>query len=280
MKKFGCRILEVFSWLLLLGAIALVLQVTTQIRDKGYVTIGGYSTFRVVTGSMEPTIMTGALLVCEDEDIQDIKVNDIICFESASQSMKGAIITHRVIEIKDVHGVTRLTTRGDANSVEDGLYVTEDNLIGRVVWYSGSQNVFAKALSFMNGSVGFLSCIVFPVLIVCIFVMRESMVSINREMAELRRLEAQGSLRQVVIDETEEEMIERLKKEIYQELNLEPEETEEEMIARLREELRAELEAELMGNVPEESEEEMRARIRAELREELGLSDEGESPAE
>lgn len=280
MKKFGCRFLEAFSWLVLLIAIMLVFQVSMQIKDKGYVTIGGYSTFRVATGSMEPTIMTGALLICEDEEIENIELNDIICFKSANQSMNGAVITHRVIDIKTVHGITRLTTRGDANSVEDGLYVTADNLIGKVVWYSGSQNFLAKALSFMNGSIGFLSCIVFPVLIVCILVMRESMISINREMAELKRLEAQGALRTVVIEETEEEMIERLKKEIYQELNLEPEETEEEMRARLREELRAELGLELVNEVHEETEEEMRARLRAELREELGLSDEGESPAE
>lgn len=280
MKKLGCRVIETLSGLLLALAVILVFVVMFQVREKGYVTLGGYSTFRVATGSMEPTIMTGALLVCHDEEIEDIEINDIICFESTNKMMNGAVITHRVIEIKTIHGVTRLTTRGDANTVEDGLYVTADNLIGRVVWYSGSQNVLAKALSFMNGSIGFLSCIVFPVLIVCIFVMRESMMSITREMAELKRLESQGALREVVIDETEEEMIERLKKEIYQELNLAPEETEEEMIARLREELRAELQLELMNETHEETEEEMRARLRAELREELGLSDEGESPAE
>lgn len=278
MKKLGCKALEVLASLILVLAVVLVFNVMMQVKEKGYVTIGGFSTFRVATGSMEPTIMTGALLICEEEEIEDIEVNDIICFKSSSQIMKGAVITHRVTEIKTVHGVTRLTTRGDANTVEDGFYVTEDNLIGKVVWYSGSTNFLAKALSFMNSSIGFISCIVFPVLVVCIFVMRESMMTITREMKELRRLEAQGALRSVIIDETEEEMIERLKKEIYQELNLEPEETEEEMIARLREELRAELEMEL--SFVEETEEEMRARLRAELEKELGISDEGESPAE
>ena len=96
-------------------------------------------------------------------------------------------------------------------------------------------------------------------------------------MKELKRLEAQGALREIVIEESEEEMIERLKKEIYQELNLEPEETEEEMIARLREELRAELELEFMSDTHEETEEEMRARLRAEVEKELGIRDEGES---
>lgn len=278
MKNAGCKVMEVLSGVVLLLAVVLVFTVMTQIKDKGYVTLGGYSTFRVATGSMEPTIMTGALLICKDEEISNIEVNDIICFESSSQMMKGAVITHRVIESKTVHGITRLTTQGDANTVEDGFYVTSDNLIGKVIWYSGSANLAAKTLSFMNSGVGFISCIVFPVLIICIFVMRESMISIKREMQELKRLEAQGALRDVVIDETEEEMIARLRKEIYQELNLEKEETEEEMIARLREELRAELDAEL--NDVEETEEEMRARLCAELKKELGIRDEGKSPAE
>lgn len=272
MKNTGSKALEILSGLVLVLAVVLVFNVMIQVKNQGYVTIGGYSTFRVATGSMEPTIMTGALLVCHDEEIEDIEVNDIVCFKSSSSMMNGAVITHRVTEIKTIHGVTRLSTRGDANTVEDGFYVTDDNLIGKVIWYSGSANLLAKALSFMNGSVGFLSCIVVPVLIVCIFVMRESMISITKELKELKRLEASGNVREIVLDETEEEMKERLRKEIMQELYGEHEETEEEMIERLKKEILAELQL--------ETEEEMRARIRAELREELGLSDEQKPSAE
>ena len=34
-----------------------------KVLTRGYVTLGGYSLFRVVSGSMEPTISTGALLI-------------------------------------------------------------------------------------------------------------------------------------------------------------------------------------------------------------------------
>ena len=53
----------VISSLILVAAVFLCLCASVQVVTKGYVSIGGYSMFRVVTGSMEPTIHTGAILI-------------------------------------------------------------------------------------------------------------------------------------------------------------------------------------------------------------------------
>ena len=131
-------IVEIVSSIVLLLTLVICISVMAQVMSKGYVTILGYSLFRVETGSMEPTISTGALLVCKERKIVDVELEDIICYRSKSKQMLGQVITHRVIQIlTSDDGNILLETRGDANTISDGYYVTEDNLIGEVVWYSG-----------------------------------------------------------------------------------------------------------------------------------------------
>lgn len=227
MKKKGYHILEVLTGLLLAAAVVLTISVVMQVSNKGYVTINGYSLFKVATGSMEPTIETGSLLICKDTEIEDILVKDIVCFESTNPMMLGQVITHRVVAIDDIGGTLRLTTRGDANTVEDALYVTNENLIGVVTAYSTDSDLIANMISFMTGKLGFLSCIVLPVLLVSAMIMKESMQSINREIRELKRLEAMQAQKTVSIEE-DQELIERLKREIREELGIdEPEKNEQ-----------------------------------------------------
>ena len=73
--------------LMLVIAVVLCITVIAQVLSTGYVTIFGRSLFRVVTGSMEPTISTGALLVSKEAEIDEIELNDIICFSSKEYNM-------------------------------------------------------------------------------------------------------------------------------------------------------------------------------------------------
>lgn len=225
MKKYN--VLEIVTRILLLISLVLAMTVGYQILTNGYVSIGGYSMFRVVTGSMEPTINTGALLICEDASIDEIEVNDIVCFRSNMTAIKNQIVTHRVIEIQNNENNLRLITKGDANTVEDALYVTSYNLIGKVTWYSQEGNIIAKVISFMNGQIGFLSCVVIPVLVVCGLTLHNSMVNIQKEIAELKRLEIESDRQKLEesnkYQETEEELRARLRAEIRKELGLEDE---------------------------------------------------------
>lgn len=222
MKKI--KFLEMCATIFLTVSILSVFVVVVQTTTNGYVSIAGKSMFRVVTGSMEPTIETGALLICGKTDIEEIKLNDIVCFTSNNQMLRGEVITHRVVDIKNINGTLRLTTQGDANVAEDALYVTESNLLGKVVWYSSESNIIAKVISFMNGKIGFLACIVLPVLLICVFVLRESMNNIQKELIELRRLENETHKKKH--QETEEELKARLRKEIRKELGLDEQKDE------------------------------------------------------
>ena len=116
-NKLFCG-MEIATTIFLGAAMVFCIIIVAQIMSKGYVNIFGYSLFRVETGSMEPTITTGALLICKEAEIEVIETGDIICYRSKSQQMLGQVITHRVVDIiQSEDGTILLETRGDANTV-------------------------------------------------------------------------------------------------------------------------------------------------------------------
>lgn len=168
--------------LLLFVAVAICLSVVLNSLSAGYVMIGGKSVFRVVTGSMEPEIPVGALLLAEREDITNIRKGDVVCFRSQQPGMLGMIITHRVVEVYQApDGSPLLQTKGDANLSVDADYVTEANLIGRVAWHTGDGSKMAAIVTFLTGDIGFLACIVLPVLLIAVWIFRDAIKSLKKE---------------------------------------------------------------------------------------------------
>lgn len=123
--------------LVLVGAIA----VTTTVIPF----VLGAQAFTVLTGSMRPTLEPGALIVVKQRDIGDVRAGDIVTFQM--ESGKATLATHRVVGVSENTSHERLlTTRGDANEVNDQKPVREVQLRG-VVLYSiplvGYVNVWA-----------------------------------------------------------------------------------------------------------------------------------------
>lgn len=157
----------IVSMTVLALSVLICVIVTVQTLVNGYVNIFGYSVFRVVTGSMEPTIPIGAVLLSRETGVDDVEVGDIICFRSRESSHYGSIVTHRVVSIsEDENGKKYLESRGDANYSSDPYFVQEENLIGKVIWYTGKEGAFNKVLAFVSGKIGFLALIVIPILLI------------------------------------------------------------------------------------------------------------------
>lgn len=167
---------------LLVVVSVLCVYVVIQVLTQGYVSFFGYSVFRVVTGSMEPTISPGALLISKQMPVEQIQVGDIICFRSREADMLGKSITHRVIGIYQSGTQLCLETRGDANPVADALPVMQSNLIGKVVLYTGQSNVLADVMSFLTSGPGFMIGIVLPCLWICGIILRECIGNIRAEL--------------------------------------------------------------------------------------------------
>lgn len=220
----------IFSTIILSAAILICTMISVQIAAKGYAQLGGYSLFRVVTGSMEPTIPTGAVLVSEEIDIGQVAQDDIICYKTRIPEIYGAVVTHRVVAaFRGEDGEIYLETKGDANVVSDMYYVRESDLVGRVVWYSGKESVVTNIASFLSGKIGFLACVAFPVLLLVGMLLKGAVGNLRKEIAALQQELERGPKQEAepeepplpgyttLTQEDYEELYEKLKREIFEE---------------------------------------------------------------
>lgn len=83
----------------------------------------------VASGSMEDELFVGDVAVIKKCNANDIEVGDIIEYQ-----MEGYTIIHRVIEKKQRQGQFYFTTKGDNNNSADSKEVTEEQLIGKVIF--------------------------------------------------------------------------------------------------------------------------------------------------
>lgn len=222
-KSLKVRILSGFTTLLLLVAVVCGLFFTLQSLSTGYVSFGGMSVFRVITGSMEPQIPVGSLLLSKKTDIESIVVGDVICYKSKEFGGKNIIITHRVTEVYETPDrQIFLQTKGDANLTADTSEVTEDNLIGRVVWHTGDGSKMAKIVHFLTSDFGFLACIILPVIVIAIWIFNSSIKSMRRAIKEvekeLEEKKAENSNSSAITAEEYNEMYQKLTEEIRKEL--------------------------------------------------------------
>lgn len=207
-------------------AVALCLYVVVQVLSYGYANIGGFMMFRVVTGSMEPTIPVGSLLVTREVDIHAVEVGDIICFRTQVSEIWGKIVTHRVVNISwSEAGYLLLETKGDANLVSDVFFVDYTNFVGKVLWHTGDGSVLADIFSLFTSRIGFLGCIVFPALLLAGMILKESVTSIRQELLlvleEQRLQQAQAWEDDPLCGMTQEEyneMYERIRAELMEEM--------------------------------------------------------------
>ena len=217
------RINTVVTVVLILAA-ALCLYVTVQVISQGYVNLFGYSPFRVVTGSMEPTIPTGALMVSQRVGMETVQIGDVICFKAQESAVFGRMMTHRVIDIATgADGGLLFATKGDANLALDGYYVTQENFVGKVIWYTEEGSMLSAVFSVFTNKIGFLACVILPCLLLASLVLQESVKSIRSELAQAKRELKQELDKNVdplvsMTQQERDEMYERIRAELIEEL--------------------------------------------------------------
>ena len=93
------------------------------------------SLYTIISGSMEPAIHVYDVVVnLAVKSPEDIKVGDVITFESTSSISNGLTVTHRVQDIKIVNGRYEYVTKGDYNPVADSSTAKYENVLGKVAF--------------------------------------------------------------------------------------------------------------------------------------------------
>ncbi len=124
-KSLGRRILpalcSITGLVLLLSVIALLLpSVLPKFTD--------YEVYTVISGSMEPVIPVGSMVITEPTEPEYLEERDIIDYSS-----NGTVVIHRVKNNYPFEG--KLVTKGDANEQEDIVPVIYANVLGKVIYH-------------------------------------------------------------------------------------------------------------------------------------------------
>ena len=104
--------------------------------------VGGYSALIVLSGSKEPTIKTGEVIVIHAQ--KDYKIKDILTYREG-----GILVTHRIVDETE----TTYTTRGDANNTDDPP-IKKTQAIGKTIFHIP---YLGKAILFVQSPIGLAS---------------------------------------------------------------------------------------------------------------------------
>lgn len=102
-----------------LGALLLIVQTSF---------IPGFEAKIVQSGSMEPAILTGSLVIVQE--LERYTIDDVITFQTRSSDIPT---THRLIGDELQAGELRYVTKGDANEDADAASINPDRIIGKVI---------------------------------------------------------------------------------------------------------------------------------------------------
>lgn len=117
---------------------------------------GGIKTFVVQSGSMEPAIGTGSVVVVKP--FETYAKGDVITFGPRSKTKPPT--THRIIEVKEDGN---FVTKGDANTDEDIRAVSRYEVIGKVLF---SVPLLGYAVATAQKPWGFMVIVVIPAVLI------------------------------------------------------------------------------------------------------------------
>jgi signal peptidase I len=104
----------------------------------------GLKSLTVVSGSMEPTIETGSVVIDDVISPLDARPGDIVTFQDPHRPRQ---LTHRLQKMRVEGDTAYMTTLGDANDAPERWTVRTDGEIGRVVAHLPKLGYARAALS-------------------------------------------------------------------------------------------------------------------------------------
>jgi signal peptidase len=173
--KFLKTVYYIFLGCIVIVAILLLVSV--------FPVTGNIKVLTVLSGSMEPAIHTGSVVVIKP--MVNYKVGDVITFGPNTKIQIPT--THRIVEIRAQEGQTIYKTRGDANNAEDMKEVLAKDVIGKVVF---DIPYFGYIVEFIRKPIGLLLVVVLP----AIFIVYDEVKKIMKEIKKIKKEKASDNM--------------------------------------------------------------------------------------
>lgn len=124
----------------------------------------GYSMYYILTGSMEPQISAGDIIISETVTPEELVVGDVITYKGEVGDVKGKMITHEIIDITEENGEVSFITKGCANIIEDPPVYSHQIVSKMTV----KLPFVGKIFSVINSKWGFFIIIIVPLAVLLI----------------------------------------------------------------------------------------------------------------
>lgn len=115
---------------------------------------GNYKVYTVLSGSMEPSIGTGSVVIVKPQG--EYRVGDIV---TAASGDPKTPVTHRITEIVEENDQTAFITKGDANENSDMDARERESIIGKVLF---SIPLVGYPMAWVRTPMGFMFLVVVP----------------------------------------------------------------------------------------------------------------------
>jgi signal peptidase len=120
----------------------------------------GYHPFTVMSGSMDPAIGTGDVVVDKRVSPRALHVGDVVTFRDPANSKR--LITHRVRKLRFEGGQVRVVTKGDANNTVEQWSIPAHGTVGQVAYRIP---LIGHVVVWTRGAAGRLGLVVIPALL-------------------------------------------------------------------------------------------------------------------
>ncbi len=149
----------------------------------------GYKMYVIISGSMQPELDIGDIVVVKKVDPNNLKKDDIISFRKGQ-----TIITHRIEEVKNTEEKIQFLTKGDNNNTSDKDLVSEKEVEGIVV--NKIQKLGKIVLKLRDKTL-----IIFIILIYYVFLMYDQSIQKRKNIRRIKREEYEEKKRKESSDE-------------------------------------------------------------------------------
>ena len=190
MKRRAQKIAEGIAWVILTLAIAMLSFVMITSRQ-------GWEFNAILSGSMEPNLHVGGLVVLRPVDPNDIVEGDVISFYMPGVTTPTC---HRVIQIGTADGTPVFQTKGDANESPDVELVLFDYVGGKQIFhisylgYLGNFDRFARTrvnLGRQTLPLGFIMMLAMGLIVVAL-ILKDAWQEMFNPSAKMRKKMLQG----------------------------------------------------------------------------------------
>jgi signal peptidase len=148
---------------------------------------GSFKLLVVESGSMEPAIKTGSVIIIKPS--ASYKIGDIISFGPVSKVSPAT--THRIVEMRAQTGQPVYVTKGDANSGADIHQVPAKDVLGKVLFHIP---YIGYVINWTKQPFGFMLLIIFPAVIL-IYGELKKIVAEVKKLKVVKTTESQDDLK-------------------------------------------------------------------------------------